>query len=72
MGSIITKIYDDYDAYREMCQTIEIQPEAIDKFHDHQRKVLDNLGFSDITDYFLSIRRSKIRSEKIDTIFDKK
>lgn len=71
MGSIITKIYDDYDAYREMCQTLELQPEAIDKFYYHQRSVLENLGFSDIADFFLSIRRSEIRNKKINNILEK-
>ena len=71
MGSIITKIYDDYDAYRELCEILQLQPEAIDKFYDHQRQVLEKLGFSDIYDFFLNNRRREVRNTKIETILDK-
>ncbi len=71
MGSIISKIYDDYDAYRELCQILNLQPEAIDKFYHHQHTLLSQLGFDDIYDFFVNHRRLEIRNTKIDSIIDK-
>jgi len=71
MGSIISKIYDDYDAYRELCQILNLQPEAIDKFYQHQHTLLSQLGFDDISDFFVNHRRLEIRNKKIDSIIDK-
>ena len=71
MGSIISKIYDDYDAYRELCQILNLQPEAIDKFYQHQHTLLSQLVFDDIYDFFVNHRRLEIRNKKIDSIIDK-
>jgi hypothetical protein len=68
MGSIISKIYDDYDAYREICQILKTPPEAIDKFYSHQNNLLSQLGFKDIYEFFVNHRRLEIRNKKIDDI----
>ncbi|MFW5847762.1 MAG: hypothetical protein ACOCVF_02470 [bacterium] len=40
MGSILTKIYDDYDTYIEFCKLVNEQPVNIENFIDHETELM--------------------------------
>lgn len=45
MGSILSKIAEDYDEYWELCQSLKISPKGVtDDFYEHQKQVLNQVG----------------------------
>lgn len=66
MGDSRSKYYDDWDDYRDFCESLNIQPK--DDFYKHQRELLDELGFKNLNDYYASLRKVEIRDKKIDSL----
>lgn len=73
MGSIITSLTEDYEDYVHFCNTIGCKTVYIcDEmdFYTHQRMLLGNLGFKDISDYFVALNKTKRRDEQINNILN--
>jgi len=68
MGDSRTKYYDDWDDYRDFCDSLKIQPK--DDFYTHQRELLNELGFKHLNEYYESLRKVEIRDNKINQILD--
>ena len=68
MGDSRSKYYDDYDDYRDFCESLKIKPK--DDFYTHQRELLDELGFDSLYSYYKSLRVEEIRDKKITQILD--
>lgn len=66
MGDSRSKYYDDWDDYRDFCESLKIQPK--DDFYTHQRELLDELCFKHLNDYYASLRKTEIRDKKIDSL----
>ena len=66
MGDSRSKYYDDWDDYRDFCESLKIQPK--DDFYTHQRELLNELGFKHLNDYYASLRKTEIRDKKIDSL----
>jgi hypothetical protein len=63
MGSIISKINDDYEDYLYICEELNILPKEMCNMYNHEREILKEIGFSSKYDFFKSL----IRSEEIDS-----
>ena len=68
MGDSRTKYYDDWDDYRDFCDSLKIQPK--DDFYGHERLLLEELGFKSKYDYYASLRKAEVRDKKIDSIIN--
>lgn len=66
MRDLISKYYDDWDDYKDFCESLKIQPK--DDFYTHQRELLKELGFKHLNDYYASLRKAEIRDKKIDSL----
>lgn len=71
MGSIITAIRDDYDDYKSFCELIGKDPVYIfDEFYVHRDKILKQIGFKTIHDFYDMLIKAENRDEKIRQILD--
>jgi len=70
MGSSISAIYDDYDDYEFICNTLEIKAKDIDHMYDHLREILKERGYGSKYDYFAHLRKVEERHKKIDSIIN--
>jgi hypothetical protein len=69
MGSSISAIYDDYDDYKSLCESFGIETKGIySGFYEHQREILNNLGFKSIYDYWEDNKKKDKRNKQIDEI----
>lgn len=68
MGDSRTKYYDDWDDYRDFCDSLKIQPK--DDFYIHLRELLNELGFKNLNEYYESLRKIEVRDKKINQILD--
>lgn len=68
MGNSLSKYYDDWDDYRDFCDSLKIQPK--DDFYTHQRELLNELGFKYLNEYYESLRILEIRDKKINQILE--
>ena len=62
MGSIISKINDDYEDYLYICDKLNIFPKEMHNMYKHESEILKEIGYNSKYDYFKSL----IRSEEID------
>lgn len=67
MGSILSKIDDDYDDYLILCKDLGLIPK-INAFYEHQKEILNHLGFSSLYQFRESERKKKLRDSKINDI----
>ena len=70
MGSSISAIYDDYDDYEFICNTLEVKPKDINHMYDHLREILNQRGYNSKYDYFSHLRKMEDRNKKIDSILN--
>jgi hypothetical protein len=69
MGSLVSKIYDDYDDYEHICKMLKEKTVGVhDSFYKHEEKVLAKHGFKDKHDYFEFLRKQEERDKKIGKI----
>jgi hypothetical protein len=66
MGDSRSKYYDDWDDYRDFCESLKVQPK--DDFYTHETELLKELGFKNMNDYYQSLRVAEVRDKKIDLI----
>ena len=76
MGSSISAIYDDYDDYEHFCKHLGVETVYLGSkrngksFYDHQRELLQELGFNHIMDYYAMLRKAEERDKRIDEILE--
>lgn len=68
MGSLASRYYDDWDDYKEFCESLVV--ETKDDFYKHEKELLEELGFKNKSEYYLSIRKSEIRNKKIESLLN--
>lgn len=69
MGSTISAIYDDYDDYKHLCKTLDIQSvDILDGFYEHQKEILQSRGYKIAFDLYQDLENQKKRDQKIDQI----
>lgn len=68
MGDSRTKYYDDWDDYRDFCESLKVQPK--DDFYKHQKELLIELGFSNLNEYYTNLKFIESRNIKINQILD--
>jgi hypothetical protein len=69
MGSIISAVYDDYDDYKHLCKTLDIQSvDILDGFYEHQKEILQSRGYKSAFDLYQDLEKQKKRDQKIDQI----
>lgn len=69
MGSSLSKIYDDYDDYVEMCKIIGVDIQW-SNFYIHQKEILKSFGCNTVQDFFEEVQKKRKREDKIDSIID--
>lgn len=71
MGSIISAIRDYYDDYKSFCELIGKEPVSIlEGFYAHRDKILKEIGFKTIHDFYDMLIKAENREEKIRQILD--
>lgn len=70
MGSIMSKIYDDYDDYLNICGELNIFPKDVSESYTHLDDILKERGYKNKYDFYKRIRMSESREEKINQIFN--
>jgi hypothetical protein len=68
MGSSISKIYDDYDDYKYICQLLNEKPLDISKFMKHEDEILTKNGYKDKYDLFEKSHKQKQRENKLNNL----
>ena len=59
MGSIISKIKDDYDDYQDLCDLLEIESKSIEQMYSHEYEILKEYGCDSSYDLINKIKKSK-------------
>jgi len=70
MGSLMSKIRDDYDGYLYLCEVIGIESKEMSKMFEHEVEILNSLGFKSRYDYYEHLRKIEQRDNKIDSIIE--
>jgi len=71
MGSIISKINDDYDDYKYFCKILKVESmNCVGGFYEHQKELLNQLGFKCIEDYYAMLSKAKNRENNINDILN--
>jgi hypothetical protein len=68
MGDSRSAYYDDLDDYNHFCKTLGVKTK--DGFYEHERLLLEELGFKSKYDYYASLRKAEVREKKIDSIIN--
>ena len=68
MGSIISKIYDDYDGYQDLCKMLNIESKCIQDMYSHESDILKEYGCKSTYELFENIKKSKKIDNKISSI----
>jgi hypothetical protein len=68
MGDSRSAYYDDLDDYNHFCKTLGVMTK--DDFYEHERLLLEELGFKNKYDYYASLRKAEVRDKKIDSIIN--
>lgn len=68
MGDSRSAYYDDLDDYNHFCKTLGVKTK--DDFYEHERLLLEELGFKSKYDYYASLRKAEVREKKIDSIIN--
>ena len=68
MGDSRSAYYDDLDDYNHFCKTLGDKTK--DDFYEHERLLLEELGFKSKYDYYASLRKAEVREKKIDSIIN--
>ncbi len=71
MGSSISSIYDDYDDYEYICKLNNIKTVNLFNpggFYEHEKKILESLGFKSKYSYFSHLNKVEERNKKINNI----
>jgi hypothetical protein len=69
MGSTISAIYDDYDDYKHLCKTLDIQSvDILDGFYEHQKEIVQSRGYKSAYDLYQDLEKQKLRDQNIDQI----
>jgi len=70
MGSILSKLYDDYDDYKYFCKTLNVEHVSRNGFYEHERVLLEKLGFKSMEDYYAVLNAVKNRDNNINDILN--
>ena len=74
MGSSMSAMYDDYDDYKFFCDYIGVDYVGIystgKSFRDHEKELLEKLGFKYLHDYYEAMQKAKKRDEQINSIIN--
>jgi hypothetical protein len=69
MGSIISKINDDYLEYKELCKLLSIEPRDIREMYSHENDILSEYKCESTYELFNKIERINRIDENISSIF---
>ena len=69
MGSIISKINDDYEDYLYICEKLNIFPKEMHNMYKHESEILKGIGYNSKYDFFKSLTRIDEIDSKISDIF---
>jgi len=70
MGSLMSKIRDDYDGYIHFCDTLGIKSKEMSEMFKHEIEILNSLGFKSRYEYYDHLRKIEQRDNKIDSIIE--
>ena len=71
MGDSRSKYYDDYDDYRNFCESLNIHSKMrFSDFYKHQRDLLKDLGFKSLYEYYENLKVIENRDNKINQILE--
>jgi len=70
MGSLMSKIRDDYDGYIHLCDTLGIKSKEMSEMFEHEIEILNSLGFKSRYEYYDHLRKIEQRDNKIDSIIE--
>jgi len=66
MGSGLSKMYDDYDDYKYICENLgEKITRGYTDFLSHENMILNKHGFKDKYNYFEYLRKQEDRDKKL-------
>jgi hypothetical protein len=68
MGSIISKINDDYSDYQFLCERLNIESKCIQDMYSHERDILKEYGCKSTYELFENIKKSEKIDNKISSI----
>ena len=68
-------MYDDHDDYKHFCKDIGVEPLGIyssggKSFYEHEKELLEQLGFKYLHDYYYAMRKAEERDKQIDSIIN--
>jgi hypothetical protein len=67
MGSLVSKVWDDYQTYREMCEVVNREPKAIrfeGSWYTEMRTMIEEAGVKSDTEWFEKMGDQKIYKHK--------